>query len=96
MSDAEASATHQSPPDDWAALLTGDEWRVAVRALGFDRLRELRSMMSEFTPTFRRAVIRHLSNLDGYDPGRKALLAIARSAHELRRENCPCGREITG
>lgn len=53
-------------------------------------------MMSEFTPTFRRAVVRHLANLDGYDPGRKALLAIARSAHELRRENCPCGREITG
>ena len=46
-------------------------------------------MMSEFTPTFRRAVVRHLPDLGGYAPGRKALLAIARSAHEL------CGREIT-
>jgi hypothetical protein len=45
-------------------------------------------MMSEFTPTFRRAVVRHLPGLDGYAPGRKALPAIARSAHELR------GREI--
>ncbi len=80
MSDDEAGATHDSPPDDWAALLTGDEWKVAVRALGLDRLRELRSMMSEFTPTFRRAVVRHLANLDGYDPGRKALLAIAQRA----------------
>jgi hypothetical protein len=62
---------------------------IAVRALGFDRLRELRPMMSEFTPTFRRAVVRHLSALDGYAPGRRALLAIARSAHERR------GREIT-
>ncbi len=37
MSDDEAGATHDSPPDDWAALLTGDEWKVAVRALGLDR-----------------------------------------------------------
>jgi hypothetical protein len=39
---------------------------------------------SEFTPTFRRAVVCHLSDLDGCAPGRKALLAIARSVRELR------------
>lgn len=52
-------------------------------------------MMSEFTPTFRRAVVGHLSGLDGYARGRKALLAIARSAHEVRRQSCPRGRGIT-
>jgi hypothetical protein len=45
-------------------------------------------MLSEFTPTFRRAVVAHLADPAGYAPGRKVLLAIARSAHELRRRGC--------
>ena len=81
---------HASPPEEWSALLTAQEWRIAVAALGLDRLKELHPMMSEFTPKFRRAFVGHLADLDGCDPARKVLLAVARGAHEALEGADPC------
>jgi hypothetical protein len=86
----DAWLTHDLPPSDWAAILTLDEWRTAVRALGFDRLRELRPMICQFSPHFRRVFVGHLADLDGYAPGRRVLLAVARGAHDVRAHGCPC------
>ena len=78
-------------PPEWAGLLSEDEWGTAVRAVGCERLLELRSLMAEFTPGFRSHVVRQLAGLDGYPVGQKPLLAVARSVYDLEVEGCPCG-----
>lgn len=61
------------------ALLTVDEWLVAVHVLGEDGLTELHTLMSAPSTSFRSSFVAHLTDLGGLAAGQAALLALARA-----------------
>ena len=72
----------RSPPPEWMALLTIDEWLLAVHVLGEDRLAELHTLMSALSTSFRSSFVAHLSDLGGLAEGEAVLLALARATHD--------------
>jgi len=51
------------------ALLTVDEWLLAVHVLGEDRLAELHTLMSALSTSFRSSFVAHLADLGGLAAG---------------------------
>jgi hypothetical protein len=70
---------HDEPPATWTDLLTHEEWRGAVEVLGRDRLEELHALMTELTPTLRRAFVANLDGLRHVRPGVAVIFALART-----------------
>lgn len=77
------ASDHPIPPARWRALLTADEWRRAVAAIGAERLDEIHPMLEQVSPAFRRRFVAHLADLGHTLPvGRAVLLAVARASHD--------------
>jgi hypothetical protein len=72
-------------PAGWEEILTADQWRLAVAAIGVARVEELRPMLAAVSPEFRESFVGHLARIA---PGRKAgaavLLALAQAADDAR------------
>jgi hypothetical protein len=74
---------HPAPPARWRGLLSPDDWRRAVEAIGAERLDELHPMLERVSPAFRARFLAHLTDLGPRLPaGRAVLLAVARASHD--------------
>ena len=74
---------HPALPARWRGLLSADDWRRAVEAIGAERLDELHPMLEQVSPAFRARFLDHLTDLGPRLPaGRAVLLAVARASHD--------------
>ena len=74
---------HPAPPARWRGLLSADDWRRAVEAIGVERLDELHPVLEQVSPAFRARLLDHLADLGPRLPaGRAVLLAVARASHD--------------
>ena len=77
----DAQREPQPLPDDWARVLSADQWRIAVRVIGVDKLEELRPLLAEVTPAFKTRFVAELDRADvGLEPGLCVVIALARAS----------------